>query len=327
MTLSNRAVTHLQGLVGDAIASQERYALDAIVGRGGMGVVYRALDTVLQREVAVKLLDNDRALSLEATTRLRREAGILAHLEHPGIVPVHDIGLFDDGRVFYVMRLVRGQRLDEHIAAGATRGDVLRIMLRLCETVAFANAQGVVHRDLKPGNVMIGPFGEVLVLDWGVAKILSEREGHEGKNVLQHSSELPLATSDGAIIGTPGYMSPEQRSGSSATVNQTADVYALGVMLKEVLAHSQESRDRGGNPRALNAIVTRATNVEPGSRYSSAGQLADDIRRWMDGQPVVAYREQISERAFRLFRQNQTAILLVATYLAVRTVILLWRHI
>jgi eukaryotic-like serine/threonine-protein kinase len=329
MTLSNRAVSHLQGLMGDDFVAKQRYELRDVVGRGGMGVVYRALDTSLQREVAVKLLDAKHTLAREVLDRLRREAGILAHLEHPGIVPVYDVGEFDDGRAFYVMRLVRGKRLDEHVATGITRGDVLRIMLRLCETVAFAHAQGVIHRDLKPGNVMIGPFGEVLVLDWGVAKVLALDTSSNTSEIVTTVTQHPVVshTADGVIVGTPGYMAPEQQAGASAQVNATADVFALGVMLSELLEQERAGQGRSPVPRALEAIVARARAVEPANRYPTVLLLADDIRRWMDGQAVTAYRERTFERLSRFYKQHQTAILLVATYLVVRMVILLWRGI
>ncbi|MBC8087726.1 MAG: serine/threonine protein kinase [Phycisphaerae bacterium] len=315
--------------MSDASIPTERYVLGEMVGRGGMGVVYRATDTALEREVAIKILDENNRPAVDIADRLQREAGILAQLEHPGIVPVHDIGVFGHGRAFYVMRLVRGKRLDEHVSGGVTRGEVLRIMLRLCETGAFAHARGIIHRDLKPGNIMIGPFGEVLVLDWGVAKVLASEDRKESKAVDIHLSGPTGAsmTEDGAIVGTPGYMSPEQQSGGSARVNETADVFALGVMLAELLEQESALREGAAMPRALQAIVARARAAQPTDRYRSVMELADDIRRWMDGQSVTAYRERSYERVFRLYKQHQTAVLLVATYLVVRTVILLWRDI
>src|SRR5262249_3937250 len=144
------------------------------VARGGMGVVYAAQDEMLERRVALKVLDvpdPDGGLA----SRLNREARVLARLEHPGIVPVHDVGTLADGRVFYTMKFVEGQRLDKHIQSVLSLPDRLRLFLRICDSVAFAHARGVLHRDLKPANVMIGAFGEVLVMDWGLAKILSNR--------------------------------------------------------------------------------------------------------------------------------------------------------
>lgn len=315
----------LQQLVTESPEPPERYTLHEIVGQGGMGTVYRAHDSVLGRDVAFKVLDARAQLVIDASARIQREASILARLEHPGIVPVHDAGELSNGSAFYVMQLVRGKRLDEHVTEAMSRGDVLRLMLRLCEIVAFANAQGVVHRDLKPGNIMIGPFGEVLVLDWGVAKLLAETE--RGSDALKpsftHRAELLAApTVDGMIVGTPGYMSPEQAAGSSGAVDQTADVYSLGVIMRELMRAAAEPGDR-----ALKAVVNRATALEAGNRYQSASELADDIRRWLDGQPVSAHKENFGEQALRLYRQHQTAVLLVLTYLVVRLIILLWRRI
>jgi len=325
MTLSNRALQRLQQLVTDVPLSPERYTLHEIIGQGGMGTVYRAHDSVLERDVAFKLLDERSEGVAEAGARLQREANILAQLEHPGIVPVHDAGELSDGRAFYVMQLVRGERLDEYASHGLSRGDALRLMLRLCEIVAFANARYVVHRDLKPGNIMIGPFGEVLLLDWGVAKLLVPAMGNATDTPA--SRRLPVTsaadpTVDGMIVGTPGYMSPEQEAGDSARVEQTADVYSLGVILRELLQSAPDA-----NNRALNAIVDRATAWKSGDRYVSAAAFADDIRRWLDGQSVSAHQESTVERAVRVYRQHQAAVLLVLTYLLVRVVILLWRHI
>ena len=157
--------------------------------------------------------------------RLRREAGILARLEHPGVVPVHEVGRLADGRLFYVMRLVRGSRLDEFVrdAALAMR---LRIFLRIRETMSFAHAQGVIHRDLKPSNVMVGAFGEVLVLDWGIARLLEQRAGTGGS---RPEREMPAGppgadadTAAGTVLGTPGFMSPEQAQGDLARVDARA---------------------------------------------------------------------------------------------------------
>ena len=153
-----------------------RYELVGLLGRGGMGEVHRARDHHLGRDVAIKLLARE-ASAVRLAERLERESRVLARLEHPGIVPVYDAGALDDGRVYYVMRLVDGVRLDEFARRGASRGELLRTLRRVAEAVAFAHGRGIVHRDLKPGNVMIGPFGEVLVLDWGVAKLLAEDSG------------------------------------------------------------------------------------------------------------------------------------------------------
>lgn len=325
MTLSDRTVLHLQQLVTAQPSPPKRYTLHEVIGQGGMGTVYRAHDEYLRRDVAFKVLDARSQLTPHANSRLLREAFILANLEHPGIVPVHDVGTLENGGGFYVMQLVKGDRLDDHAARGMSRGDVLRLMLRLSEIIAFANSRGVVHRDLKPGNIMIGPFGETLVLDWGVAKIISDAAYQIQRS---NASELPKATAsapatvDGMVVGTRGYMSPEQESGASSRVDQRADVYSLGVIMRELLSTTGDTANR-----SLTAIVEKATAVQTTDRYPSASALGDDIRRWLDGRAVDAYREGPFEKTARFYRQHQTAVLLILTYLFVRVVILLWRRI
>ena len=159
--ISEPALDRLSAMFQQPDVAGTRYELISVLGRGGMGVVYLARDTVLDREVALKIV--------EQPSGAVNEARILARLEHPGIVPVHDFGEFPDGRLFYAMKRVRGDRLDRWMASGRDLSERLGVFLRVCEAVAFAHARGVIHRDLKPENVMVGEFGEVLVLDWGLA--------------------------------------------------------------------------------------------------------------------------------------------------------------
>ncbi|HSB54800.1 MAG TPA: serine/threonine-protein kinase [Gemmatimonadales bacterium] len=344
MTLPDQALAHLRQMLGSPDVAGERYTLHEPVGQGGMGTVYRASDRALGRDVAVKVLRGDVA-DAEAAARLEREARILARLEHPGIVPVHDVGMLADGRVFYVMKLVRGRQLQEFVR-GAARSDVLRVVLRVCETVGFAHAHGVVHRDLKPANIMVGAFGEVLVLDWGIARVVGvgrtaesgtreaasgsvgapgTRTGHAPPDPLPalRASPEPV-TAPGTVLGTPGFMAPEQAQGEPGLVDARADVYGLGAILRSVLA---DHGDRRGVPRPLQAIWTRALSPDPAARYPSAADLAADITRFLDAQPVTAYREPFAERVGRIFRKYQTAIILVLTYLAVRLLFLLLRGV
>jgi len=277
------------------------YDLGERLGRGGMGVVFRAHDRRLDREVAIKVLDLG-SPGGEEGERLLREASILAGLEHPGIVPVHDAGRLPDGRTFYVMKLVQGDRLDRHLARVEALGERLRLFLRLCEPVAFAHGRGVVHRDLKPENVMVGPFGEVLVLDWGVAR-------------------SPRAAERDAVVGTAGYMPPEQERGDAASAGPWSDVFALGRVLRAVA-------ETGGAaaPAPIRSIVERATAARPEDRYASVAALAADVERFLDGAPVAAHRETVAERCGRWFRRYQAAVLLVAAYLVLRLVLLIVLH-
>jgi serine/threonine protein kinase len=298
--LTDRTVSHLQALPADAPSPADRYELLEPIGRGGMGVVYRAIDRELDREVAVKVLHGH---TFGTAARLLHEARILGQLEHPGILPVHDISTLPDGRVFYVMKLVRGERLDQHLANQHGLPDLLRIFDRLCDAVAFAHAHGVIHRDLKPENIMIGAFGEVLVLDWGVAKV---------RGIAEHAT----------ILGTPGYMAPEQAAGRS-DVDERVDVYALGALLAFLLCGKPTVEGHGRVPRALSAIVRRARAEAADARYSSVAALADDVRRYAGGFAVDAYRESLFERGRRLVRIYRTPILLVVAYLLMRVVLLL----
>lgn len=307
-----------------------RYDPVEVIGRGGMGVVWRAHDRELDRDVAVKVLaEHVDDPSLEA--RLRREARILARLEHPGIVAVHDAGTFEDGGGWYAMRLVRGEALDVAARRWSSPGDVLRVMERLCETVAYAHAKGVLHRDLKPGNVMLGPFGEVLVLDWGVARAAepvaqsaarqeAPLPGAARRAGAPVSSAVSSPTTSGTAIGTPGYMSPEQASGLAADVR--SDVYGLGAILRDLLAAQAPPV-----PRALAAIRDKALAQAPADRYPDATALATDLRRFQDGEPVSAYRERPWERLGRVASRYRTPIALVTAYLIMRMAILVWRGI
>ena len=300
MTLSDAAMHRLRAAIEEPDAGA-RYVVGPLLGRGGMGAVYRAHDSELERDVAIKVLslesDGD-----EDAARLGREARLLARLEHPGIVTVHDRGTLADGRPFYVMRLVRGESLDRY-AGHAGRGELLRLFLRVCDAVAFAHARGVIHRDLKPHNIMVGEFGEALVLDWGIARALGEPVGD-------------------AVAGTPGFMAPEQVAGLTSALDARTDVFGLGAILRDLLDRSSDPV-----PRPLASIIARATAFDPARRYAGADRLAEDLRRWLDGEVVEAHRETMGERVVRLYRRNQVLILLLLAYAIVRITILLWRGV
>jgi serine/threonine protein kinase len=291
--LGDAAVAHLRD-VAEWPDVGERYEITRRLGRGGMGIVYAAQDRVLQREVAIKVLHE--IGSHAAVEQLLAEAQILARLEHPGIVPVHDAGALADGRVFYVMKLVRGDRLDAAIAA-RTLNERLDVFLRICEAVAFAHANGIVHRDLKPDNVMLGTFGEALVMDWGVAKVAG-------------------APPDGAAVaGTPGYMAPEQER-DARSVDARADIYALGVILEAMLPDAA--------PKALVAIARHARAAQVEQRYADVSALVRDVNQFREGAPVDAYRESPLERLARVYRRHRVPITLVLVYMVVRVILLLW---
>jgi len=291
------ALDRLSAMFRSPDVSGTRYELVSVLGRGGMGVVYLARDTALDREVALKIFDRPPGDA--------NEARLIARLEHPGIVPVHDFGELPDGRLFYAMKLVRGDRLDRWMSGGRDLGERLGVFLRVCETVAFAHAHGVIHRDLKPENVMVGEFGEVLVLDWGIAAELSIADRG------WRNADCGLPSSD-SIVGTPDYMAPEQARGDAA-VDRRADVFALGAVLAGIAA---------GSAPVL-AIAQKAQSHDPAARYQSVPDLAADLNRYLAGRAVHAHRERLLDRLARVGRRYRLPILLVLTYVVVR-VLLLW---
>ena len=266
--LPDRTLRHLLRVT----RKRERYDIREEIGRGGMGVVYKAWDRRLKRLVALKISEYE---------TVRPESRILAGLEHPGIVPIYDAG-----RNFYVMRLVAGDPLDRFLAIENSLAARLRVFLRICEAVEFAHSRAIVHRDLKPRNIMVGSFGEVFVMDWGIARSADA------------SGSMPA--------GTPPYKAPETVDESGLLV----DVYALGKVLEDTM--------RDAKPRPLVAIAARAAAADPARRYRSVAALAADIANFLDRVPVSAYRENIIERASRFASRNQVLLLLIVSYILVR---------
>jgi len=319
--LSDAAIAHLQELVESPERDATRYEIREQIGEGGMGAVYAARDHDLDRDVALKVLRAP-APSSEERELIVREARILASLEHPGIVPVHDVGTLPDGRLFYVMKRVRGERFDDFARARRSRAELLRAFLQVCDAVAFAHAAGVIHRDLKPQNVMLGAFGEVLVLDWGVAR--ARRVATDEVASPDHQNASVTAA------GTPGYMAPEQLHGAA---DERVDVYGLGGILFFILTRAHPSpatsaaepeNEWGDVPKPLRAICDRARATDRAQRYESVAALAADIANYLDALPVTAHREGLLERARRVTVRHRTAILLVLAYLVVRVALLIF---
>jgi serine/threonine protein kinase len=291
--LQDAAIARLQAVANWPDFESERYTILDEIGRGGMGAVYLARDEQLGREVAIKVSIGVPGAEVERL--LKDEARTLASLEHPGIVPIHDSGRLADGRMFYVMKRVRGATLSAHLRGVSSLSERLGIFERVCEAVNFAHAHGVIHRDLKPDNVMIGPFGEVLVMDWGTAT-----RGNHGDS--------------DRVIGTRGFMSPEQERG--AEIDARADIYSLGAVL-EWLAGAAA-------PRALRAICARAMAPAPAGRYATAAALAADVARFRAGHAVDAHRESLLERAGRVARTYRVPILLILGYIVMRALVAYW---
>jgi serine/threonine protein kinase len=261
----------LTGVSGGAAA---RYALGDEIARGGMGVVYRATDTVLGREVAVKVLQDRFGIESAAARRFVNEAKITGQLQHPGIPAVHDLGALPDGRPFLAMKLIKGRTLADHLKdRGPDSPNLVAVFEQVCQAVGFAHDHGVIHRDLKPANVMVGSHGEVQVMDWGLAKVLASGRGEPGRPDPDRSAATEIRTlreSDGSytqagsVLGTPAYMPPEQAGGEVDKVDERADVFGLGAILCVILA---------GRPPYI------GTDAESVRLMAVRGQLADCLAR------------------------------------------------
>lgn len=333
---------------------ETKYHLLGHLARGGMGTVYLAEDSSLGRTVALKVT-NVADVTGDFSDRLLREARIVARLEHPSIIPVHDVGRLPDGRVFYAMKFVQGSRLDQYAKNTDSLPDRLRVFQKICEAVAFAHAHGVIHRDLKPENVMVGPFGEVLVMDWGVAKVLrgasssaEEMEPHPpgeqqpkgGALLADAEVTQPLFdTAAGTVMGTPAYMAPEQARGEVESLDERTDVHALGAILYFLLTahppfvsaslselrrqvmHEPPKAPRLVDPkiqRQIEAVCLKAMSKEPANRYASAREMAGETARFLDGLPVTAYRESAIEKLGRWTARNRFIVFLILAYLLMR---------
>jgi serine/threonine-protein kinase len=239
------------------------------------------------------------------------------------------------------MKRVVGRQLDEHFAAEPSIPARLRAFERICETVAFAHAHGVIHRDLKPENVMVGSFGEVLVLDWGVARlrdrsepIPSERSPAATGSPAPRAPLAPGDTAEGTVLGTPGYMAPEQARGEVGRTDERTDVYALGAILFFLLTNAAppaagpagSPRQRNPEvPRPLASICAKALAEDPASRYGSVQDMSSDVSAFLSGRPVGAHREGPLEWANRQALRYRTPLLLIGAYLAMRVALILWR--
>jgi serine/threonine protein kinase len=323
---SNSTIERLQEAVDLPDLSGTRYTLVRHIARGGMGAVYLVEDANLERQVAMKVLDTT-IESEELSVRLRKEARIVATLEHPGIVPLHDVGVLPDGRLYYTMKFVQGKQLDEYVTPGMSIAERLRIFQKICEAVAFAHSKHIIHRDLKPQNVMVGSFGEVLVMDWGVAKHLDSESAVTAP--IAGTSSGKTTTLHGTVIGTPAYMSPEQQRGETNTVDERSDVFSLGAILHFLLTGVSPAQFSGSlrkaNPKihkSIEAVCCKALSPNHNERYGSVADLSMDITHFLDGEPVGAYRESILEKLDRWIGKNRFLVFLILAYLLMRILLL-----
>jgi serine/threonine-protein kinase len=308
-----------------------RYELLGEIGRGGMGAVLKGRDPDLGRDLAVKVLLAEHREDPDLVRRFVEEAQIAAQLQHPGVVPVHELGQLDDGRPYFTMKLVKGRTLSALLAGRETPGHdrprLLGIFEQVCQAMAYAHARGVIHRDLKPSNIMVGSFGEVQVMDWGLAKVLPQalngqsqehaEEAAPGVIRTVRSGSEDGASSPGSVMGTPEHMAPEQARGEVEGVSERSDVFALGSILCEIFtgqpAYTGPSRQAilgkaaGGETAdalrrlegcgldvELVALARRCLEVDPEERPRDAGEVARRLEAYLAG---VQERLRAAERA------------------------------
>lgn len=338
----------LDGSPGRDGKFNDEYSLRGAVGVGGGGQVLLGFDERIGREVAIKeLLDQAAHEDVELNARFLREARITGRLEHPGIVPVYDLGKKQSGAPYYVMRLVRGDTLAKALKACNTevlpehalsrRLSLLDRLIDVCEAVAYAHSKGVIHRDIKPGNIVLGPFGETIVLDWGLAKVENEAD------LAPLMSAVPKQVADdadltriGDVLGTPAYMAPEQANPDFGAVDTRSDVFALGCILYYLLAGRPPLRGSADEileqlsslapmpsardpklpmPPELIAICDKALAKDKSLRFSDAATLADELRAYRDGRLVSAYAYSRGELLRRFIARNKIVLLATAAVL------------
>jgi serine/threonine protein kinase len=346
----------------------QRYQAQRLHRQGGLGAVWLARDTVLGRDVAMKSIRPDRAATPEQLARFTQEARVTSRLEHPSIVPVYDLipGDAEAGTPVngprYVMRFVSGRTLTEsvadyhrkRVAGAATRLDLAGLLdafVSVCRAVAYAHSRGILHRDLKGANVVLGGFGEVFLVDWGLAKSSADDGAGPDVGAAPETASAYAQTQAGAVMGTPAFMAPEVAAGQPAT--KQSDVYGLGAILYELLAGHAPYRGssvadvlgqvtagepapvRSANPAApaaLEAVSRKAMARHLTERYASAEEVATEVRRWLADEPVSAYREPWHARAARWTRRHRTPVIAAAVLLLTTAVAssiaaaLVWRE-
>jgi serine/threonine-protein kinase len=330
--------------LGAATSDGQRFRILRPHARGGLGEVFVALDAELHREVAIKQILDKHADDPTSRERFVAEAEITGGLEHPGVVPVYGLGSYGDGRPYYAMRFIKGESLKqaiEHFHADDTQKSnpgrrslelrkLLRRFLDVCNAIEYAHSRGVIHRDVKPANIILGRHGETLVVDWGLAKAVGRADPSVGEQTIAPLSSGSSETLPGSALGTPAYMSPEQAAGELDRLGPRSDVYSLGATLYclltgrppflgddagMILPQVQQGEfpsPRALDPsidRALEAVCLKAMAVKPENRYASPRALADDVERWMADEPVAARREPWAERARRWGRRNRTVVM------------------
>jgi len=309
---------------------EEKYLLVREVGRGGMGIIVSTMDTDIRREVAMKLMRKGSKARDENVIRFLEEAQIQGQLEHPSICPVHELGIDKNGQIYFTMKMIKGKSLGDIIRKARkdplyrqeylSNTKALNLFQKICEGMAFAHSRGVIHRDLKPDNIMVGDFGEVYIMDWGLAKIIGRDDPRTGSLRVRETADdgEPLKTLDGSVIGTPAYMPPEQARGLVNEMDEQSDIYSLGAVLYELLTleapffgrtpaeiiqyvittkpyyPSRRDTEHNISPE-LDVIVMKCLEKEKPKRYRNIAELKEDIDYYLAGKPITTMEYSLWE--------------------------------
>jgi len=332
-----RQVQPIDDATIESLLPDSHYVPQKTIKKGGMGEIVLCVEQNTHRRVAMKRMLPTTAKHPRQRARFVEEAQVTAQLEHPNIVPVHELGRDSSGAIYFTMKLVKGRSLSE-IIAGLRSGEethslveLLQIFLKVCDGVAFAHSRGVVHRDLKPGNIMVGDFGEVLVMDWGIARILAQRDrtGDQTVHTDRQETDAPgLHTMAGSMMGSPSYMPPEQATGQIDKIDRRSDIYSLGAILyailtlrrpvtgktnesiltKVVRGDIRKPEDRAPQrdiPRELSAVAMKCMAKYRSGRYASVPQLQRDVRLHLEGRSVTADPDSFARALVKFFKRNK----------------------
>jgi len=318
-----------------------KYIIDKVIGQGGMGAVLGTIDQDIRRKVAMKvMLPKNRSDTLKIR-RFLEEAQVTGQLEHPNIVPVHEIGIDETARIYFTMKLVQGENLESIITKCAdanetyvkkySLGVLLQLFMKVVDGMSYAHAKGVLHRDLKPENIMVGNFGEVLVMDWGIAKILGQESTlSSDADTETKKSNRQTMTMEGRIMGTPAYMSPEQACGHISELDQRSDIFSLGGMLYKILTFChpyegptiEEALEQAQDfdlippdvrtperniPPELTAICMKAMAYDKEDRYENAAEINTDLQLYLDGKSVSAKKDSLLTKTRKWIVRNKIA--------------------
>lgn len=335
--------------------TRSRYVVTSKVGSGGMGAILNAFDTSIQREVAMKVITSELESSRKFIDRFIKEARVQGRLEHPNICPIHELGVDEKEHVYFTMKMVQGASLSSMIRSSGDgaeapdahrRTELLNVFLKICDALSFAHSRGIIHRDIKPDNIMVGDFGEVYVMDWGLAKIIGETESESRQAGLfiarRIGKEHDMKTMAGSVVGTPAYMPPEQARGEVDTMDQRSDIYSLGALLYELLTRqvaftgkspwdvlSRISREMpplpsqqcvaGTVPPELDSIVMKCLEKKKEDRYRTVQDLKRDVELYLSGRPIEAMEYSLWQVAAKWVARNRV---LASSVLAVLLVLL-----